>query len=494
MAQSKAIRLSKQKGEQNLPTIDEIWSDDLLGRKKEGAAIAAYIESFAARRSLGGEEHAHVFAVDANYGEGKTFFLKKLAKQLALNHPVAYVDAWKDDLNDEPLTAIAATLEDAIEEFADRSTSLSEHLSDWRSKAGAVLKISSVGVAKRLLGLAITQGAADAVGDALFAEAGIKSDFSDEAIKKLGEDLPDQLLEATKSGEALMEQRVRAFRAGQAAIVGVKSALSKVVENLDSAGTHAPIVIIIDELDRCRPTYAIKLLEEVKHLFDVSGVVFVLGIHGDQLIHSISKSYGANFNSSDYLRRFIHRYYKLKPLSLNKLVEKSLRDLNVDVARLSWPSLATENIPASRYETKGPAEAISIYLGAYGITARDAFRVIEMLHLSLTLTKPYRLAIPLFLPLICSTVLRLNDTLPRQSSVASASFYNHYKNSYEAIKLDELANRMLNYSGQGIADLSRSNDPVASYILEFLNNITTEHLAHPKNYRDLMYTVARFGH
>jgi hypothetical protein len=73
----------------------------------------------------------------------------------------------------------------------------------------------------------------------------------------------------------------------------------------------AKVVIIIDELDRCRPTYAIELLERVKHLFDASGVVFILGIDRSQLNHSIRSLYGSEFDATGYLRRFIDLDYRL---------------------------------------------------------------------------------------------------------------------------------------------------------------------------------------
>lgn len=78
-----------------------------------------------------------------------------------------------------------------------------------------------------------------------------------------------------------------------------------------SLNPSAKVVIIIDELDRCRPTYAIELLERVKHLFDASGVVFILGIDRRQLNHSIRSLYGSEFDATGYLRRFIDLDYRL---------------------------------------------------------------------------------------------------------------------------------------------------------------------------------------
>ena len=67
--------------------------------------------------------------------------------------------------------------------------------------------------------------------------------------------------------------------------------------------TKQPLVFIIDELDRCRPTFSIELLERVKHIFDIPGIVFVFGINRDELCHSIKSVYG-EIESGIYLRRF----------------------------------------------------------------------------------------------------------------------------------------------------------------------------------------------
>ena len=56
--------------------------------------------------------------------------------------------------------------------------------------------------------------------------------------------------------------------------------------------TGHPLVFIIDELDRCRPTFAIELLERVKHIFDIPNMVFAFGINRDELCKSLSSIYG----------------------------------------------------------------------------------------------------------------------------------------------------------------------------------------------------------
>lgn len=64
------------------------------------------------------------------------------------------------------------------------------------------------------------------------------------------------------------------------------------------------LVVFIDELDRCRPNYAIELLERIKHYFDDEHIIFVVSVNKEQLIHTISKFYGTSFNSTGYLNKF----------------------------------------------------------------------------------------------------------------------------------------------------------------------------------------------
>lgn len=74
-----------------------------------------------------------------------------------------------------------------------------------------------------------------------------------------------------------------------------------IVENVQK------LVIFIDELDRCRPTFAIEMLERIKHYFDDDRVIFIASVNREQLIHSISKCYGVDFDSTGYLDKFFDR-------------------------------------------------------------------------------------------------------------------------------------------------------------------------------------------
>src|SRR6185312_2313933 len=72
-----------------------------------------------------------------------------------------------------------------------------------------------------------------------------------------------------------------------------------------------PLIIILDELDRCRPIFALDLLERVKHFFSVPGLHFALGTQMSQLENSVRVAYGANIDASLYLQKFIHLVFHL---------------------------------------------------------------------------------------------------------------------------------------------------------------------------------------
>ena len=102
------------------------------------------------------------------------------------------------------------------------------------------------------------------------------------------------------------------------------------------------IIFFIDELDRCRPDYAIKTLETIKHFFDESNIVFVLATDDNRLQSSVNSVYGSEIANEDYLRKFIDIKFNLPEIEnaekhlLSKwnfggdtLIKASLRELKI---------------------------------------------------------------------------------------------------------------------------------------------------------------------
>lgn len=86
----------------------------------------------------------------------------------------------------------------------------------------------------------------------------------------------------------------------------VRACVKSVFDNIIVENVQK-LVIFIDELDRCRPNFAIEMLERIKHFFDDDRIIIVASINRSQLIHSISKCYGEKFDSTGYLDKFFDR-------------------------------------------------------------------------------------------------------------------------------------------------------------------------------------------
>lgn len=87
-------------------------------------------------------------------------------------------------------------------------------------------------------------------------------------------------------------------------------------------GDKQRLIFIIDELDRCKPSFAVDLLEVMKHYFVRKDVTFIVATNTSELSHTIKKYYGNDFNSSGYLNKFFDFTYGLSKID----VERYARD------------------------------------------------------------------------------------------------------------------------------------------------------------------------
>jgi hypothetical protein len=378
--------------------IDDIWQDDLLDRRTEAQQLIGFIESVCQRSVSRLDKSAYTISVDAGYGEGKSYFLRRLSQELSLNYPVAFVDAWSDDLSNEPLIALMAALKTALDGYIE-NTDVNDGFKSVLKKSGEVLRIAGKGLAWRLLGAAVGMGGAEAIENVL---SGASEDFKgniDAAMNDVGQGAGGDVANASSlSARKMMAERLEEFENAKQAIYEMKIGLRNILSALD----NSMIIIIIDELDRCRPTYAVKLLEEIKHLFDVKGLVFIFGTHGKQLGCSISGAYGDKFNGHDYMRRFIDREYKLRIPNAQKLIDHLRRQYGISDQQLSMP-VAFQKESDRRL---GSSDIIAGYMRAYGIAARDAYGLMDVLQVSINLIAiNERIFIPLFLPLAIGQII-----------------------------------------------------------------------------------------
>ncbi|ORJ60301.1 KAP family NTPase [Geothermobacter hydrogeniphilus] len=208
--------------------------------------------------------------IDGSWGSGKTEFCKKLIHLIedgeSSLRPI-YVDAFKADHADEPLMTLMAAVLNALPE-AEREPLIKKALPAIKFGVKTALKAGTSWLLK--------QDAADVV-----------KDFKDE-VKKAGDELINHAVESVLKDHVAAEQNITALQ----------TALAELAKD-------APIVLFIDELDRCRPDFAVNMLENIKHVFDVDGVQFVLITNFDQLRSSINHCYGNGLDAQRYLDKFV---------------------------------------------------------------------------------------------------------------------------------------------------------------------------------------------
>lgn len=478
-------------------TADDIWSDDLFGRRAEAELLVGYVESVWDRPTIGEGAKAYTIAVDAEYGEGKSFFLRRLARHLAIEHPVAFVDAWADDLADEPMTAIAATLKAALDPLLDEPK-LKARWKTFVEKGGRVAKIAGIGLLKRGLGLLMTAPAVEAAAGVIDGLSDATQEAIDDVIEEAGADVAGALTSIGGTSD-LLGERIRQFERGRKAVEEMKRSLGAVVESLGDHAVGPPIVVVIDELDRCRPTYAIKLLEEIKHLFDVPGLVFIFGLHGDQLAHSVSGAYGPGFDGKAYLRRFLQRRYTLAPPDLEPLVRLLLERSGINTDQISIPY---SQLPGSNNANRlSLHRLVSDYMVAYGLHARDTFELVDTLQTCVVLSKGQPLHAGYLLPLIAGHMKGLEPGEIPPTLVAPAWVYSIFNGgkTRQELTIGQLASVFENISSHPDADLrTLINQDGHSEIVEAVFNARfhdgrkSNHLFAVERYPRLLSTVSRF--
>lgn len=157
-----------------------------------------------------------------------------------------------------------------------------------------------------------------------------------------------------------------------------KKNMLEILNLIKTQGKKLPLFILIDELDRCRPNYAIELLENIKHIFDIEGIYFIVATNSQELSHSINAIYGANFSSETYLKRFFNQEYTLKEPDIYDyckfLFEKEI-DVLLSVKVKIFNLLSPEN-----YENKNlNAIMFSTYAQYFNLSLRDISQAIDTL-------------------------------------------------------------------------------------------------------------------
>lgn len=107
----------------------------------------------------------------------------------------------------------------------------------------------------------------------------------------------------------------------------IRKLFNNVIEDI-FAEEHEKMIIIIDELDRCKPTFSVTLLEYLKHYFVNDNVFFVFSVNMEQLACTIKKIYGSEYDGLLYLYRFFDKIYDFNKYDLYKYITTYL-DYNI---------------------------------------------------------------------------------------------------------------------------------------------------------------------
>lgn len=257
----------------------ENFENDLLDRAEFADRLEKFIEvehNFV--------EGSLVLALSSKFGSGKTTFLKMWKSKLENRDEqdekvlVVSLNAWESDYYGDPLFAIVSSLVESLSTEDNTKNTLID--------------------------------AAKVLGNFSMAMAG-------QMTKKLSGIDPVKAGEDAKKKKVKREGIARVLLDAFSIFLGRKDAMKELQIAIKNAVQkfQGKVIFFVDELDRCRPDYAISYLETIKHIFDVKGAVFILAADRDQLENSAKTAFGSGLDFEEYYRKFIHREITLPSIS-----------------------------------------------------------------------------------------------------------------------------------------------------------------------------------
>ncbi len=256
---------------------DGLQSHDKLDRKPLADRLSKLLESI---------DDPLVVALDGGWGSGKSVFLQcwvgEHLREKSHTATTLYFDAFENDYLDDPLIALTGALTD--------------RLTPDSPARGALKKLRLA--AYKILPLAARLGLAAATAGGTEAAGAIGGALINQSAK-----------DVEKAAEAYWKRE----DGRRAAMQQFRDALKALTEPDNDGTPQKKLVIVIDELDRCRPDYALQLLEVIKHFFATPGVHFVLGVNLHELANSVRARYGAGIDAERYLHKFVQIRMPIQP-------------------------------------------------------------------------------------------------------------------------------------------------------------------------------------
>ena len=248
------------------PNSKSPFDGDLLSREQVANVLHSIVNAFSS---------GCVISVNGKWGTGKSTFLSMWEAYMQKNdYNIIHFNAWENDNISDPLLAIIAEFEQIKGENTQTWNNLVENCSRLTL---SILPSIIAAFLEHKTGLNIKE----------LVEKGL-----DESVN-------------------IIKQSISSYKEQKNTIKAFKESLLQYVNQCRSK-SNKPVLFVIDELDRCNPTFAVKTLERIKHLFEIDNVVYIIAIDEQQLCHSIRGFFGSEqFDARDYLRRFIKFQYDL---------------------------------------------------------------------------------------------------------------------------------------------------------------------------------------
>lgn len=243
----------------------------------------------------------YVIALDAPWGSGKTTLLELMEEDLEKDN-IAYIkyNAWENDYLEDPFLSL-------ISEF-NKQVSEKKYL-PIIGKLNS-LKEVSYQASKRILP-SVAKGATQFF-------------IGSEAVKELESGTKEIISSLIDSTTSSVDEIFKGIDESKQSREKFKIKLTEIIDDIITTTKYKKIVFIVDELDRCKPTFAIELLENIKHLFDMKNVIFLISIDKKQLSESIKSVYGSGFDAMGYLKRFFNFDLHLNFNDENYYIESKL--------------------------------------------------------------------------------------------------------------------------------------------------------------------------
>ncbi len=255
------------------------WEQDRLGYRAIGETFTNLIKSI---------DSAKVISIEAGFGRGKTFFRKAWSEHLRKSGEIVIeIDVQQSDHSGDPVVTLLGALVDAMpREDEDKG----------KKAFNLAKKFGAIGA--RTIAKAVLKSGADELIDAVTGTTIDKlDDFDalDKTINELGDGMSKVAGQFIAAQMAAEKVRTKEF---PQQIEALHTAL------LQGSGSNR-VIIVIDELDRCHPDYAIAFLEAMKLVFNQSRFVFCLMVNADYLEKLAQHRFGVSTNDEKYLDKFV---------------------------------------------------------------------------------------------------------------------------------------------------------------------------------------------